>query len=277
MKKLLFVSILILALLLLPLSALADEPSLKAEVAVSVSVAGEVKAALVSVEVTDADADGTLTVADALTALHTAAHPNGAAGFSTYQSEYGMSIGTLWGDTSGCFGYYLNNASCMSPAETVKDGDHVYAFVYKDVTAWSDSYAYFDSTDITVSVGESVTLTLSSLGFDAAWNTVQNPVAGATVTLNGRAIDATTDANGQVTFTATEGGRFTVSATHPTLVLVPPLCMLTVHADAPTAEETTEAPTAPSPEEKKGCAAAGTSAIFLLPILALPLLKKKEQ
>ena len=77
-------------------------------------------------------------------------------------------------------------------------------------------------------------------------------------------------------------GCFTVSATHPSLVLVPPLCALTVAGDAPeapTAEATTEAPTedAPSPEEKKGCAAAGASAALLPPLLALPLLKKKEQ
>ncbi len=279
MKKLLFVSILTLALLLLPLSAQADEPSLKASVTVSVSVAGEAKAVLASVDVTDTDGDGALTVADALAALHAAAYPNGAAGFSTYQSEYGMSIGTLWGDSSGSFGYYLNDASCLSPADTVKDGDRVYAFVYKDTAGWSDTYAYFDCTDVTVSSGESVTLTLTVLGFDAAWNVVQNPVEGATVTLNGKAIDATTDANGRVTFTVTEGGRFTVSATHPSLVLVPPLCALTVAGEVPEAPTAEEAPSqsAPATEEKKGCAAAGSSAACLLLPLALPLLKKKEQ
>ena len=105
-----------------------------------------------SVIVKDINSDGKLTYDEALTAAHEAYYEGGAAtGYGSETTEFGLSLKKLWGDTSGIFGYWLNDTSCWSLADEVKDGDSLNAFVYKDAVGWSDAYVRFDnSTYITL-------------------------------------------------------------------------------------------------------------------------------
>lgn len=202
-----------------------------AEVYVSIASKGALTVTYEKVTVSDIDDDGALTVNDALYAAHEAKYQGGAeAGYSYYSTEqYGLSIGTLWGDTSGSFGYYINNASAWSLSDTIEDGDHVYAFVYADATTWSDSYSFFDKNTVTADSGSEITLTLSAAGYDADWNPVTNAVNGATITVDGVATEVKTDENGKATITISDAGKHIISATSADMTLVPPVCIATVN------------------------------------------------
>ena len=207
------------------ITAFADEAT--ATIYVSIADKGNLKVAYEAVTVTDIDNDGALTVNDALYAAHEETYSGGAAaGYSFYtHKDYGLCIGKLWGDTSGNFGYYLNNASCWSLSDTVKDGDSLYAFVYKDGKFFSDKYSFFDKNTVSGEDGEEVTLTLTCAGYDpVTWAPVTLPVAGAMITVDGEETGITTDANGCATITL-EAGEHVISATSASETLVPPVCI----------------------------------------------------
>lgn len=199
---------------------------------VTIAVKGEMVLTYQPVSLEDKDGDGALTMNDALIAAHEKHYDSGKDGYTSAKSEYGLSLNKLWGDESGAFGYMLNDASvATSLSEPIKVGDHVYAYVYKDQTAWSDTYCYFDKTTAEVSADGTLTLTLMSAGFDENWIPVSRPIAGAVITINGEAIGATTNEQGQVTFSMGEKSQkdaFIVSAKSETVVMVPPICMVTV-------------------------------------------------
>ena len=216
----------IFALMLAALMLLSLTPVLAEETApvVYVTIAnGEVVLPCQAVELTDADGDGALTIADALYLAHEAAFEGGAeAGFACENTEYGLSMTKLWGvDNGGAFGYYVNDAMAMSLADPLKDGDYVDAYVYTDTAAYSDMYCFFDAKR--VGEGE-VTLTLSGVGFDESYAPVVSPVAGATITVNGEKTDVVTDENGQATVTVKTGD--VISAVSDTATLVPPCCVV---------------------------------------------------
>ncbi len=232
MKKLLTVTLMLLMLIgCFGMTATAEGEALSAAVTVTIANKGALVATQETVTVTDADEDGALTVNDALYAVHEAASEGGAAaGYATAQTEYGLSITKLWGDESGNFGYYLNNASAWSLADAVEDGDAVYAFVYTDCDFYSDMYTYFNVTTAKATAGEAITLTLSGMGFDAEWNPVTVPVADAVITVNGEATAFKTDKNGKVTIVLDTAGTAVLSAVSETQTLVPPVCVAAVEA-----------------------------------------------
>ncbi len=205
---------------------------------VSISVAGELVSgadgslvAAVPVLAADLDNSGDVNIDEVLYAAHEACYPGGAAaGYASAASSWGLSLTTLWGDTSGNFGYYVDNAMAMSLADPVTDGAHVQAWVYKDSQYWSDAYAYFDKLSADAPDG-SVTLTLSSASFDENWNPVFAAYAGATVTIDGEATGFVTDSAGKVTVTFDRSGTYVVSAlAKDGEVLVPPVCLVTATA-----------------------------------------------
>ncbi len=256
------VTILCLALSVLTLTVNAQE---EPEVYVTISVKGELVAAQIPVTIHDHDADGAYTVNDALLGVHQQMYEGGAdAGYSYYSGEYGVSMSKLWGDESGAYGYYLNNASCMSLADPIKHGDQITAFVYAS-SDWSDVYTYFDVSTKTVEAGEDITLTLMAAGYDENWNPITYPVKGATIIVDGAPTGIVTDEDGKATFQRNVTGITVISAKSETQTLVPPVCSITV----------TQA-IAEIPEEEKGCGAiVGASLIALLP-LALLCIKKRE-
>ena len=183
-----------------------------------------------AVELTDVDADGALTVNDALYAAHEAAYEGGAeAGYATADFGYGPSITRLWGEENGgSYGYYVNDASAYSLADPVSDGDYLNAFVYTDLEAWSDQYCAFDVKRVEVAAGAGVDLTLSMIIFDENWNAVSVPVEGAIITVDGEDTAFVTDAEGKVQLKLDVAGEHLISARSDAANLVPPACIVTV-------------------------------------------------
>ena len=252
MKKIL--SILIAVLLFV--SALCLNVSAEAaeaiDVYVSISDKGTLKMSAEKISVADKDADGTITIDEALYAAHDKFYEGGSAvGYQSGSTAYGISIFKLWGDTSGSFGYYKNNASAMSLADTVQSGDYVMAYVYSDATTWSDTYTFFDKTVSDIERGEEVTLVLKESGYDQNWNTVVTPMADATITINGEDTEYKTDSEGKVTLKFDKGGKYVVSAKTASKVIVPPVCVITAPVEEEKVEEKTEEKTeTPKTEEK---------------------------
>jgi hypothetical protein len=222
MKK---TSILLLALTVLLCTLQLSVAAEATTVTVTISVAGKTTLHAMEVTVTDADGDGALTVSDALYAAHQAAFEGGAeAGYNAYiHKDYGLSLGKLWGDTSGNFGYYVNHASAWGLSDPVKDGDVVDAFVYADGKYFSDQYTFFET-----SVEQGVlTLTLWGAGYDADWNPITTPVVGAKIILDGEETEIVTDENGKATLTLAEGEHL-LSATAAGKTIVPPVARVNI-------------------------------------------------
>ncbi len=243
MKKLFAVTLTLMMLLgCMSITAFAEDADLSAKVSVTLSDKGNLVVTQEIVTVTDVDQDGTLTLSDALYAAHEAKYAGGAsAGYATAVTDWGLGITKLWGDTSGNYGYYVNNASAYSLADPVKEGDTVNAFVYADGTTYSDTYCWFDERAVIAEAGSTITLTLLGAGYDVDWNPVTLPVAGATVTVNGEKIEVKTDAEGKATLTLSEAGSYLISAVSDTQTLVPPVCKATV-----TAAQTPSVPAEPN-------------------------------
>ncbi len=233
MKKILSLALTFMMLCgMLGICAFAAEAQSAADATVYVTIAnkGTLVVTQEAVTVKDRNSDGVLTIDEALFAAHEAKYEGGAAaGYESYTHEqYGLSLKKLWGDTSGSFGYYVNNASAWSLADAVKDGDYVNAFVYADGTTWSDKYCFFDKNTVAGTEGETLTLTLSYAGYDADYNSVVLPVEGATITIDGVATEFKTDAEGKVTITLNKTGDIVISATSDSMTLVPPVCKASV-------------------------------------------------
>ena len=226
MKK--FLSLLLTMLMLVSLTAFAEEAP---TVYVSISTdTGALVVAYAPVTLTDADADGALTICDALMAAHAAYHPDGAEAFLAESTEWGKSLYVLWGvDNGGSYGYMLNDASPLSLLDPVQPGDHIKAYAFTDLTNFSDTYCYFTVPVAAAAVNTEITLTLSAAGYDEAWNPVTYPVQGAFLIVDGEVDDGiVTDAEGRFMLTFPEAGVYTISAVSNDLTLVPPVCIVTV-------------------------------------------------
>lgn len=242
------------------------------------------------VSVTDADGDGALTIDDALFCAHEANFTGGAAaGYASEDSDFGRSMKKLWGvENGGSYGYYRNNASAFSLLDAIHDGDRIYAFVYTDTTSFSDMYCYFDKDSVACTAGEAVSLTLYSIGFDASFNAVVSPLAGAMLTLDGRETGVVTDGDGKATLPLKDAGSYIISATSATATLVPPVCIgmasAAVTPPTPTPTPTPEPEKQPVAEQTPVSPKTGDTApvLFLLvsvaTLAALPLvLRRKER
>lgn len=289
MKKLLSLTIACMLLLgALGICAYAEAAPLSADVYVTVVNKGELVVTYEKITVTDTDSDGTLTINDALYCVHEAKYDGGVqAGYASEVTEWGLSLKKFWGDTSGSFGYYLNNTFSMGLAETVKNGDCLTAFVYKDTTTWSDKYSYFNTAEISVQNGDEATLTLNVINFDEHYNPAIEPMKDAIITVDGNRTEYKTDAEGKVTLKLTDAGKHTVSAVSDSVILVPPVCVITVAApatepvtDTEDSTEATEADNTPS-EKESGCkssiAVIGISATAVAAIAAVASVKRKNE
>ncbi|MBQ9746538.1 MAG: hypothetical protein IJW21_06915 [Clostridia bacterium] len=167
-----------------------------------------------------------MTIDAALAALHA---EKCEGGYASAESAYGLSMTKLWGvENGGSYGYYVNNASATSLADTLKEGDHVYAFVYTDTVTFSDTYAFFASPTAEAAKGESLELALSYCGYDANWAPVTMPVEGAKILVDGAATTYKTNAEGKVSIKFDKAGTYVVTATSDTANLVPPFVIVTV-------------------------------------------------
>lgn len=201
---------------------------------------GKLVLVLEKIDLSDADGDGTITINDALYLAHESKYEGGAAaGYASEQGDYALMLTKLWGcENGGSYGYYVNDASAMSLADPVKDGDRINAFVYTDLESWSDKYCYFDKASVTAQSGESISLVLTGSGYDDNWNPVSVPVEGAKITVDGAATDFVTDADGRVSFTVSEAGSHVISAVSDSETLVPPVCVAVIEAVTESETET---------------------------------------
>ncbi len=227
-KQLSLLMSLLLALMALLPAALAEAPE---PLTVYVSISDDTGALVLAyapVTVTDTDADGALTLSDALHCAH-AAHPEGAAAYQAVPSEFGVSLTRLWGiENGGSYGYYRNDGFSSNLLDPIAAGDHVKAYAFTDLAAWSDTYSFFVAPALAAKPGEPVELILSMAAFDESYAPVTLPAAGATLLVDGAATEAVTDENGQAILTFAEPGTYQVSAASEMVNLVPPVCIITV-------------------------------------------------
>ena len=234
MKKILSIAMAVALILgVFCMSASADQSGIGVYVTIA-DENGELALALEKITVADLDGDGKYTLDEALYAAHEAKFVGGAAaGYASEDTQWGISLMKLWGaENGGSYGYCVNDASAMGLGQELAEGDRINAYVYTDLVAWSDTYCFFDQAELTVPVGSEVTLTLMASGYDANWNPVTLPVAGATVTVNGADI-ALTDSEGKVTLTASAIGEYLISAKSESATLVPPATRAAVVEEAP--------------------------------------------
>jgi len=215
---------------------IATGDSAEANAFVTISVAGEVELAYAPVTADDLDGNGVIDVNEVLTAAHDAYYPGGAtAGYEASESDWGLAISMLWGDTSYAFGYYVDNAMAWSLGDPVAEGGYVYAYVYSDAEYYSDLYSYFDKAEA-VSGDGSLTLTLYSGSFDENWNVVFAPAPGAVITVDGEATAFVTDENGVANIQFASAGEHLVSAVSESAILVPAICKVAVESVSAPAE-----------------------------------------
>jgi hypothetical protein len=224
---------LVLALPLLPTAAFGASPeSVTAYVTIStagtIPVGGGTLMARAPVTATDLNANGTIDIDDALAAAH-ARYADASRGYASAAGTYGLAITKLWGDTSGAFGYYVNDASASGLTDAVNDGDAITAYVFSDQSSWSDTYTYFDVSSVTAAKDAAFDLTLTAAGWTSssplsgAQIVTIDPATGAGTNVEGK----TTDSNGQVSLSFAAAGTYYVSAASAAAI-VPPVCVVTV-------------------------------------------------
>jgi len=155
------------------------------------------------------------TIDDAFLAAHTEYYEDGENGYQTEESDWGLSICKLWGDTSYNFGYQVNGGaeSVMGPTHILEGGDYIDAAIYKNAYPDSESYSAFDTFKEEAFAGDEFTVYLSYVsGYDDDWNSVFSPCEGAKILINGEETDIETDENGEATIVLDEKGRNIISA-----------------------------------------------------------------
>ena len=167
---------------------------------------------------------------DALRAAHETFHPDGASAYASASTKYGLSITRIWGKDTGAVSYHVNTDTPWSLAETISNGDHIYAFIYADDQDFTDSYSRFDKMTASVQTGEALQLQLKQVtGYDDSWQEVFGPCAGAVVTVDGERTKNVTDENGIVTIIFNKAGNYTVSAEKTDgTVISAPICAVEV-------------------------------------------------
>ena len=208
---------------------IAPAPAAGVNVNVTISDAGKLVLVQKPVYVTDADADGALTINDALILAHTEYYEGGAEVYITYSSDYGLAINKLWGvENGGSYMYYLNDLMPLSLTEAVKEGDCVTAYGFADLEGWSDVYTYFDVHHAAVDAGETVELTLKGYDWNLDPNGNASPMAGVTIYVDGAATDVVTNDEGKAVVTLSKVGNYVISAKSETATLTPPVCTVKV-------------------------------------------------
>ncbi len=200
---------------------------LTVDVYVTIANKGELPLKQSKITATDLNDDKKVDLDEVFVATHQMKY-NGENGYTTSESQWGLSIATLWGDTSGFFGYYINNVMSMGLSDEVKNGDYVDAYVMQYKNSLYDTYTFFDVREATAVKGGEFELTLSYVGFDDSWNPVNYASAGSSIVVNGEKTSSVTDANGRVKLSFANAGTYVISATSEAVTMVPPVCVVTV-------------------------------------------------
>lgn len=212
------------------LIATAEAPS-EATVYVSISNKGDLVVRQQSVTVTDTDDDGVLTISDALYCAHEKYYKGGAAeGYGAEVGQWGLGLTKLWGDTSGSFGYYVNDIMSMGAGDPIKDGDYLNAWIYTNAD-WSDQYAFFNTRKLGIKIGQEKKIRLYVAGFDENWAQVNSPLKYATITIGGECTEYATGKKGGFKFSANQSGSYFLSAQSDDATIVPPTLIVFVQPE----------------------------------------------
>lgn len=210
----------------------------------TITIAGETKLLYKEITAKDLNNDKKVNIDEVLYAVHEEYYDGGAAsGYGSYESQYGLSLGKLWGTNDGIGGYRINDVHVTtSLAEEVKEGSHVHAYTFSDTSRYSDRYSFFDRYTASVGVGSNLELTLTAANgsYDENGIPVEEKLEGAVITVNGVATTAKTNAEGKATLNFDVKGTYTVSAVYPdsTKVYVPAKYTVTVTGTTKTAPKT---------------------------------------
>ena len=140
---------------------------------------------------------------------------DGEEGYASSVGQWGFGIDKFWSDTSYNFGYQVNGGteSVSGLDYTVKSGDFIDAFIYKNQYPETEGYAMFDKRRISLYTNNECDLTLEYFsGYDENWNSIVSPCEDATVIINGEETEYRTDGNGQVVLSFENEGTYIVSA-----------------------------------------------------------------
>lgn len=201
------------------------------------------------------DKDGIITALDAMTAMYAAAYGDDFinAPFDYLEVSESGYITKAGGVETSAVGFMINgrtpnngeynetyhsyNAYTIADAP-IADGDVFESFLYVDTDYWTDTYSFFDKRTVTASLGEKVSLTLSSFMTlygaykedEIADNT--SPEVGIEVKKYVDGTDdivlCTTDDDGKAEFTADAAGTSIIYA--ETDEGIPAWCELTVES-----------------------------------------------
>ena len=228
----------------LSLGSLGADP---ADITVTISDEGVVRMAQETVTVIDRNLDGKFDIDEALYAAHEQAYVGGAAaGYSSYNDpQYGLSLSKLWGNESGKFGYYVNNAMSWGLGDPVHEDDSVVAYITINAYPNTDAYSYFGSNGYQAYAKQSFTVNLQEQsGYDDNWEPVFDPATGATLKLCDTELqDIATDKysvqeaeNGNYNVTIQDAGMYYLIASDDEPVIVPAVATIKV-APEPTSVE----------------------------------------
>ena len=224
------------------------------QITVGISNAGSVEVPNNDLIVYDRDNDGKYTIDEALYCAHEMYYSGGTAGYATEQSDWGLSLKTLWGVTNGgSYGYYVNDTMAMGLTDELKSGDYLYAYVFKDTASFADKYSYFNIKEASVKSGEALEVTLNAVLFDEKWQPYTAPIKNARITLDNSDSSFVTDENGKVHLNLEVTGDHVISAKSDDLVLAAPILSVTVLAAETSAigdsDATTTTATTTMPED----------------------------
>ncbi len=148
---------------------------------------------------------------DVFLAMHDQLSENGQIAYATSDGQWGLFIEKLWDDTSGKFGYYLNSVPQMLTTP-VENGDCIETFIYKSFYPDTESYAKFDTLNISAFSGNEFELTLKCVTGYSNGSEIFSPCSDATITIDGIETEFVTDENGKSVISIEENGTHIISA-----------------------------------------------------------------
>lgn len=184
--------------------------------------------------VKDLNGDGRLTADEAMVAQHEMWCSAGADGFA--MDENGV-VTKFWGNTTGPFEFFLNDAKLTEPLSSVEVGwgSLLEGAILKDKTGASDWFATFGKSDEQVVLGGNLEVELKGYAANLIGSEMQplSDIQLGKINLDTGAFEpmtgVVTDANGKATISVTEPGFFLLSgqgvAAGGSPLMAPVLCV----------------------------------------------------
>lgn len=233
-KILSLVLVLVMIISAVPSFAEGEDINSKITVYVSMSVHGEIANdkdgnAMAYVPIT-LEGKSEYNIDDAFLELHKKHYPDGENGYASSESELGLGVNMLWGDTSFYFGYYVNGSMALSAGDILSDNSYIDAFIYKNQNSDMEAYSKFDVQNAKAFTDKPLEVSLSYVsGYDDIGNSIFSPCDNAKIIINGEETEILTDENGKANITFNEKGKYIISASKKndeSVLLITAPCMI---------------------------------------------------